>query len=189
MVSKTVQELEKHAKAANEFDAQVKTLTHDVMRSASLVEEEPQLKKSNRELQADNARYLKPVRTISSNQKFNENFRKSYEYDIEPVKFVAEHMELGSMIETWTRPYGGMSAEYWEVPVNTPVWGPRHLAAQIKRARYTRIIMTADNANDIREYSAAGTMVGTPRADCQVQRLDARPVSSASTTFFNSKDF
>lgn len=189
MVSKTVQELEKHAKAADAFEAKVKDLTHDTMRAAPLREEEPELKLSNRELKASRDVYFKPIRTISSNQKFNENFRKSYEYDMELVKFVAEHKELGSKIETWTRPYGGMSAEYWEIPVNTPGWGPRHLAAQIKRCTYTRIVMTADNANDVRQHTEMGTLIGNPKADYQVQRLDARPVSTASTTFFNSKDF
>ena len=47
-----------------------------------------------------------------------------------------KRFQLSEKIEIWTRPYGGIPAEYWEVPSNKPVWGPRYLAEQIKRARY-----------------------------------------------------
>jgi len=60
-----------------------------------------------------------------------DNFQKEY------VQFIAENKEIiGETIEIWTRPFGGMPAEFWKVPVNKPVWGPRYLAEQIKRCYY-----------------------------------------------------
>ena len=41
------------------------------------------------------------MKTVSCREKFNENFRATYEYDKEYVQFIAEHKELiGEKIES-----------------------------------------------------------------------------------------
>lgn len=177
-------------RAQEQFDAfndNVKAMTMDRMNEAPKEETEPQLKKSDRELQAMKDIYLKPTKRIASIDKFNEKFRPEYEFEKEYVQFVAENNELlGSNIEIWTRPFGGMPAEYWEVPTNKPVWGPRYLAEQIKRKCYHRLMMNeqAPRGND--QFAAyQGQMV----ADTTINRLNARPVSQGKSVFFGAKNF
>ena len=180
-------ELDKAEKQFEQFDEQVKAMTLDHMNKAPKLEEEQQTKMSNREAQQAKQIYLKPEKTISVNQTFNEKFRESYNFDKEYVQFIAENNEIiGEAIEIWTRPYGGMPAEFWKVPTNKPVWGPRYLAEQIKSRSYHRLrtennVMTGSNT--------AGQMYGGLIVDHTIQRLNAIPVSSRKSTFMGSTSF
>src|SRR5271169_3719461 len=135
-------ELDKAEKQFDQFDQEIKEMTLDRMNAAPKEETEPQTKIAQRDIDKMKDIYLKPFKTVSCSDKFNEKFRQQFEYDKQYVQFTAEHKEIiGDEIEIWTRPYGGMSAEFWRVPTNKPVWGPRYLAEQIKRARYARLVM------------------------------------------------
>ena len=169
------------------FDANVKELTMDRMNAAAKEDIEPQTKLSQAEREKIGDVYLKPIKSIGCREKFNENFRKDYEFDKEYVQFEAENKEIiGETIELWTRPYPGMSAEFWKVPVNTPIWGPRYLAEQIKRASYHRLVMK-QNVTTGGDY--AGQYYGSMAADTIVQRLDARPVTSRRSVFMGKQTF
>lgn len=175
-------ELDKAQAQFDAFDQNIKDMTLDRMNSASKLEMEPQTQIS----QADRAKmkdiYLKPSRSISSKEKFNENYRKEYEYDKEYVYFEAEHKEIiGEKIEIWTKPYAGMPAEFWEVPTNKPVWGPRYLAEQIKRCNYHRFKMQENVATGT---DGMGTQYyGAMAVDMIVPRLDARKATKNISVF------
>ena len=163
------------------FDKSIKDLTMDRMNEAPKEESEPQTKLSQRELQNSKDHYLKPIKSIGTSQKFNERFREDYERDRTYVNFVAENKEIiGENIEIWTRPYGGMAAEFWQVPVNKSVWGPLYLAEQIKRKFYHRLTMKEDT---ITSSDGRGSYFGQMVADTTIPRLEARPVSSAKSVF------
>jgi hypothetical protein len=169
-------ELEKVQEQCDSFEKNVKDLTMDRLNQAPRQETEPQTKLSSKEIAKSSDIYLKPEKIIASRDKFNEKFRDSYDFDKEYVHFIAENKEIiGEAIELWTRPYGGMPAEYWRVPTNKPVWGPRYLAEQIKRKFYHRLVM---QQNVITETNHAGQMFGCLAADTTIQRLDAHSVSS-----------
>ena len=120
--SESKTELDKVEKQFEAFDSQVKELTLDRMNMAPKEDREPQTKLSQKEISESKDIYLKPKRTIGCRDKFNEKFRDQYNYDKEYVYFVAENNEIiGETIDIWTRPFGGLPAEWWEVPVNTPV--------------------------------------------------------------------
>jgi hypothetical protein len=100
---------------------------------------------------------------------------------------IAENKEIiGETIEIWTRPYGGMPAEFWKVPCNKPVWGPRYLAEQIKRAHYHRLTM---QENRIVGSDGMGQYFGSMAVDSTIQRLDAMPVSTRKSLFMGSSSF
>lgn len=127
--------------------------------------------------------YLKPDRFVHSPEKFNENYRKDYEFSMEYVKFIAENKEIiGETIEVWTKPYAGMPAQFWKVPVNKPIWGPRHLAEQLTKCRYHRLVMqdSITNADGFAQY------YGAMAIDKTVQRLDAIPVSNNRSIFMGA---
>ena len=184
---KTVdKELEKAAKQFDAFDNNIKDMTLDRMNAAPKLETEPQTQIS----QADRAKmkdiYLKPVTSIGSREKFNENYRKEYEHDKEYVCFEAEHKEIiGETIEMWTKPYAGMPAEYWKVPTNKPLWGPRYLAEQIKRCNYHRFTMkeTVQGADGMGQY------YGSMAVDTTIQRLDARKANTNVSVFMGARNF
>lgn len=179
-------ELDKAEKQFDQFDQSVKDMTMDRMNMAPKEQAEPQTKMSTREAQNSKDVYLKPKRSIASKDKFNENFRQKYEFDKQFVKFIAENKEIiGETIDIWTRPYGGMPAEEWEVPCNKPVWGPRYLAEQIKRKFYHRLVMQ----NIPTEANGMGTMYGTMAVDTTVPRLDAHPVSDRKSIFMGNTSF
>ncbi len=179
-------ELDKAEKKFEEFDNQIKDMTMDRMNQAPKLEHEPQTKLSQQEIEKSNDVYLKPHRTIGVRDKFNEKFRSEYDFAKQYVQFVAENLEIiGESIDIWTRPYGGVPAEWWKVPVNKPVWGPRYLAEQIKRASYHRLTM----ANNTTGSDSMGQYFGTMAVDTTIQRLDARPVSSRKSIFMGAQNF
>ncbi len=185
--SLAAQELDKAQKQFDAFDGQIKEMTMDRMSAAPKEETEPQVKLSQKDIEKSKDQYLKPVRVISAKDKFNEKFRESYNFDKEYVQFIAEHKEIiGETIEMWTRPYGGMPAEYWNVPTGKPIWGPRYLAEQIKRKSYHRLTMTNSIVQD---HGFIGQQFRCLAVDSQLQRLDARPVSTRKSVFMGASGF
>lgn len=182
-------ESEKMEKQFETFDKNVKELTQDRMNMAPKLETEPQTQLSSKEISKSKEIYLKPSKSIgcSGKDKFNEDYRKQYEFDKEYVQFIAENHEIiGETIEIWTRPYGGMPAEYWEVPTNKPIWGPRYLAEQIKRKCYHRLIMKQSVGVSSDQN---GQYYGAMAAESTIQRLDARPVSTRKSVFMGANSF
>ena len=185
--SASEKELDKVQKQFDEFDASVKEMTMDRMAAAPKEEVEPQTKLSQNEIANTKDHYLKPHKVIGCREKFNEKYREHYNYQKEYVNFIAENKELiGESIDLWTRPFPGMPAEEWIVPVNTPVWGPRYLAEQIKRKFYHCLIMKENVAT---ETTGMGTLYGKMVADTTVQRLDAQPVTKRKSIFMGDKQF
>jgi len=184
--SASQRELDRADNQFKEFDEQIKTLTLDRMNEAPKEDVEPQTKLTSAEIEKSKDIYLKPYRTISSREKFNEHYREDYNFAKEFVYFTAENREvIGEEIDLWTKPFAGMPAEEWKVPVNKPVWGPRYLAEQIKKAKYHRLIMQDMPTNQVggmQFYGAIGV-------DTVVQRLDAHPVSQRKSVFMGDTSF
>lgn len=183
--SEGAKELEKAKDQIDQFEASVKEMTLDRMNMAPKQETEPKTQISQKELNRIPDHYLKPSKVVGSKQTFNERFRDEYNYMKQYVCFIAEHNENSDLIEQWTRPYGGMNAEFWEVPTNKPVWGPRYLAEDIKKRCYHRLIM---KPNVQRESTGTGTFYGQMAADITIQRLDARPVNPGRKSVFMGAD-
>lgn len=179
-------ELDKLEKQFDKFDEEVKAMTQDRMSAAPKKEVEEQTKLSSGEIEKSKEIYLKPTRTISTHIKFNEKFREDYNFDKEYVHFIAENHEcIGDNIEIWTKKYPGQPAEFWTVPTNKPIWGPRYLAEQIKKCCYHRLVMK----DSVTATAGVGSFYGTMAADTTVQRLDARPVSSRKSVFTGANNF
>jgi hypothetical protein len=185
--SQTQNEIEKLGKQFDDFSDQVKDLTVDRMNAAKKEEVEPQTKLSSKEIDKSKDIYLKPERIIADNQKFNEKFREDYNFAKEYVQFIAENKEvIGETIEMWTHPYGGVGAEFWKVPTNKPVWGPRYLAEQIKRRNYHRLSM---DESKIVSGDPNTRFYGQIVVDNLIQRLDAIPVSTRKSIFMGASSF
>lgn len=185
--SSTEQELIKAQKQLEEFEKQIKELTLDRMNEAPKHEQEAQTKLSQNEIANSKDVYLKPKRSISSKEPFNEKFRSEYEFSKEYVYFIAENKEIiGESLDLWTKPYPGLPCEEWIVPVNTPVWGPRYLAEQIKKASYHRLTMKEDQTYG---QDGWGKYQGVMAVDSIVQRLDAMPASKKKSIFMGSAGF
>lgn len=178
------QELDKAEAQFQKHDEEVKSLTLDRMNELSKREDvEPQTKIAQVDLDKMKDIYLKPKRSISGADKFNEKFRAEYNFQKEYVHFTAENKEtIGDDIEAWTKPFAGVPAEEWVFPANKPVWGPRYLAEQLKKCSYHRL------TSDQRPITAEGGMTyyGSIVVDKIVQRLDAHPVSSRKSIFMGS---
>lgn len=182
-------ELDKAAEQFKEFDNQIKEMTQDRMNLAPKLDVEPQTKMAQVDIEKSKDIYLKPKRSLGpgvnpktgARETFNESYREEYNHAKELVQFIAENHEIiGEDIEIWTKPFAGMNCEFWQVPTNKPVWGPRYLAEQIKRKYYHRLIMK----NNVTEQTGVGQMYGQIAADTTVQRLDARPASTGRKSIF-----
>lgn len=177
------QEMDKIQKASDNFNEQVQAMTLDRLNAAPKEEVEQQTKMSNREMAKAKDVYLKPTKSIGDGQKFNETFRDEWNFRKEYVQFIAEHKELiGEKIEIWTHPYGGVDAQFWTVPTNKPIWGPRYLAEQIRKKKYSRLKMEDRVTQNTGDYAFSGAIV----VDTQVQRLDAYPVNTNRSVFMSS---
>jgi hypothetical protein len=188
-------ELDKIQKQFDAYDDQVKQMTLDRMNEAPKAEQEPQTKIAQADLAKSKDIYLKPDKTIGpgvnpktgEREKFNEKFREEYNFSKEYVQFTAENKEIiGETIEMWTKPFPGTNCEFWKIPVNKPVWGPRYLAEQIKRCSYHRLTM---QQNSIISADGMGQYYGQMVADQTINRLDAIPVSSRRSVFMGSTTF
>lgn len=187
ITSESEKELDKAVAQFENFDNQVKQMTLDRMNQAPVKEVDPQTLMANKDLERSNAKYLKPMRSIGSRERFNEKFREKYNRDAEYVQFVAENKEIvGETIEMWTKPYPGLPAEFWQVPVNKPVWAPRFVAEQIKRSKYHRLVM---QENKIHGADGVGQYYGSIAVDTTIQRLDAFPVSDKKSIFMGAGNF
>lgn len=168
------------------FDAEVKSLTQDHMNKAPVHEAEQQTKLSQSQIEKSKDIYLKPHRAIGSKEKFNEKFREEYNFQKEYVHFIAENKEIiGEDLDIWSKPFPGLPAEWWKVPVNKPVWAPRYLAEQIKKCSYHRLTMKDTPTGGDGNTQYYGTMV----ADSTIQRLDAHPVGSRKSVFMGAANF
>lgn len=185
--SSSEKELDKVAKQFDQFDQEVKDLTLDRMNAAPKQDVEPQTKLSQKEIEKSQDIYLKPHTTIACREKFNEEFREDYNFAKEYVQFIAENKEIvGETIEIWTKKFPGQPAEFWKVPVNKPVWGPRYLAEDIKKRFYHRFMMdqSISRGGDASGNQYYGGMV----VDKIVQRLDAMPVSTRKSLFMGANN-
>lgn len=184
-------ELEKAKEQIDAFSDQIQSLNLDTLQSAKKEEVEPQTKLSQNEIARSRHIYLKPARTISSREKFNEGFRDEYNFAKEVVHFIAENKEIiGETIELWTKPYPGLPAEFWQVPTNKPVWGPRYLAERIRGCQYRVLKMDeSDSEKNTSGRDAIATYKGVITVDRQVSRLSAEPVIERKSVFLGASDF
>lgn len=185
--SESEMEIDKAEKQFETYSKNLEAMTLDRMNQAPKLEFEPQAKLSSTEINNSKEIYLKPSHTIPSREKFNEDYREQYNYDKEYIQFIAENNEVvGETITMWSKPYAGMPAEEWKVPVNKPVWGPRYIAEQIKRCSYHRLksdqrVITAEDGSC--QYT--GGMV----VDTTIPRLDARPAATTKPIFMGKRHF
>jgi hypothetical protein len=182
-------ELDKAQVQFEKFDEEIKSMTMDRMNEAPKSEVEQQTKIAQRDMDKHPDIYLKPHRTISCREKFNEKYRSAYEFDKEYVHFIAENKEIkGEAIDMWTKPYAGVPAEWWKIPVNKPIWAPRFVAEQVKRKSYHRLVMQ-ENQSAGSAMGGNAQFYGTMAVDTTVQRLDAIPVSSRKSIFMGASGF
>lgn len=180
-------EMEKVSKQLDAYEAEVKSLTHDQLSKAPVLEVEPQTKISQKELSKKSEIYLKPFKTIGGRDKFNEDYREQWNYAKEYVHFISENYEcIGDTIEMWTKPFAGVPAEFWQVPANKPVWGPRYLAEQITRCQYHRLVsVDKPQTQDEKGNIYTGGMI----ADKTINRLNAFPVKEQKSIFMGASSF
>lgn len=174
----------------DEFDQKSKNLQELANRDINegkVEEGEQQTQLSQKEKQKMKEVYLKPLRQIASKEKFNEKFRKEYEFQSEYVYFTAENKEvIGESIQLWTKKFPGMPAQYWEVPVNKPIWGPRFLAEQLADCKYT--VFTMDQKT-ITGEDGMGEYYGGIKVEKRVPRLAAYPETKKSSIFTGKSTF
>lgn len=181
-------ELDKAEKQFEAFEDNIKDLTLDRMNKVPKLEMEPQTKLSQNELRRAPDIYLKPKRSISSREKFNEKYREAYNYDKEYVRFQTENKEVeGESITLWSKPYAGLPAEEWEIPVNKPIFAPRYIAEQIRKCSYHRLIM--DPNKTVCEDTGIASYQGQMVAEKIIPRLTAEPVNTGRSVFVSSNLF
>lgn len=187
-------ELDKVEAQFDAFNNEIQSMTMDRMSSSKKEDVDQQTQLSQKEIERSKEIWLKPKRSLNAinpktgeADKFNEKFRSQYEFDKEYVQFIAENREvIGETIHCWTKPYAGMPAEEWEVPVNKPVWGPRYLAEQIKKCNYHRFVMGNPYTTSA---DSMGSYYGTIAVDTTIQRLDAFPVTNKKSVFMGKRNF
>ncbi len=180
-------ELDKLNDQFKAFEESVESMSLDRMNQAPKKEEEPQTKLSQNEIEKSKDIYLKPARSISGREPFNEKYRNDFKFSTEYVRFTAENKEIiGETIELWTKPFAGMPCEFWKVPVNKPIWAPRHLAERIKNCKYHRLVMHQQTTTG---SDGMGQYYGAMAVDTSVQRLDALPVNSTKSVFMGANSF
>lgn len=181
--SEAQKQIDQAEKKFDDFKEKCDELTMDRMNQAPKQELEPQTKIAQRDLDKMQDYYLKPSNFVADVNKFNEKFREDYNFSKEYVQFIAEHNELkGDLIEIWTKPFRGVPAEFWKVPSNKPVWGPRYLAEQLTKCKYHRLKTEDKPTGQDQNVTYYGNMV----VDTTINRLDARPVNARRSVFMGA---
>ena len=168
-----------------EYERQLAELNLDSAYRLKTQEVEPQTKLSQK--QKENVLTLKPSMSLMAvGQKFNEDFRKEYEERKKYTKFIAEHRECpGDTIEFWTRPYGGLPAEFWKVPTNRVVEAPRYVAEELSDRSYVSYRMDGDDTSERNRVGTDGFGVqyGQMVATHKTERVTAYPAQEKKTLF------
>lgn len=185
--SASEQEMEKIGQQFDKFDEEIKSMTLDRMNAAPKADQEPQTKIAQRDMDKMKDIYLKPKRTIGSKEKFDEKWRDKYNFEKEYVCMIAENKEIiGESITLWTKPFPGLPAEEWDVPVNKPVYAPRYVAERIHNCKYHRFVMQ-------RNVSVGGDHMGeyygSMAVDTIINRLDAMPATTRKSIFMGESSF
>jgi hypothetical protein len=181
---KEIQRLEQQF---DKFQEKIDQLTLDRLNDAPKKEVDTQTKLAQSEIADSSDIFLKPHRSIGSREPFNEKYRSDYEFIKEYVFFIAENNEImGEAIDMWTKPFPGLPAEWWKVPVNKPIWAPRYVAEQIKRCCYHKLSM--DNSKRTSSHKL-GEDYGDFVVDETVNRIDARPATKQKSIFMGAKIF
>lgn len=183
--SETQKEMAKLEKQVDSFNETVKSLDKDIVSRPRPTEEEPQTRLSSKDLDKTTDYYLKPTNILMSKERFNEKYREAYEFSKQQVRFIAEHRESpGECIELWTKAYPGQPAEFWIIPTNKPVVGPRYVAEQIKGSTYRKLKMSEEStANNSTGSDHMSQYYGKITVSETVQRLDALPVTNSKSIF------
>lgn len=188
-------QLDKAQEEFDKFDAEVKEMTLDRMNMAPKKEIESQSRISQSDLSKSKDIYLKPKRSYTpgvnpktgEREKFNEKFRKDYEFQREYVHFTAQNnMIIGESIELTVKKFPGTPIEDWVIPVGKPVWAPRMVAERIKNCTYHEMTMenrSTGGDGQGNQYYGALTVQHT------VQRLDAHPVNDNRSVFMGESQF
>jgi hypothetical protein len=163
-------ELDKTAAQIDAFEQNIKDMTIERMEGAKPQEIEAQTKLSQKEISNSKDIYLKPIKTQPSKEPFNEKWRNDYNF------------QIGNNIEVWTKRFPGQPAEYWEVPTNKPIWGPRYLAEQIRNCNYH--VFSMDERVPTGAADQMGTYTGKIVVDTVKSRLSANPVNTSTKSIF-----
>lgn len=169
-------ELDRAEAQMNTFTENLKDLSENQFKHhAPTLNTDQQTYLSSNEIKKSIDIHIKPSKSIGCRNKFNEDYRSQYEYMKEYVHIIAEHRELrGQTIELWTKFWPGVAAEYWEVPVNKPIWVPRYVSNRIKECGYHTFAMDETRQT---ERNGMGTMFGAMIVTNYTQRLDVHEVT------------
>lgn len=187
-------EIDKAEKNFETFSEEIKKHGSRDINDVPLEESAPQTELSRKEIRNAQEIYLKPKRKIfpaadpktGKPQEFNEKFRKDYEDKREYVRFIAENKEIvGETITLWTKPFPGIPAEEWEIPVNKPVNAPKYVYDNVKRCRYTRLMMDESPTN----VEGGMTYYGRLIAKQKVERLSASKADEEITISMGTCNF
>ena len=120
-----------------------------------------------------------------SRERFNERYRDDYNKAKEYVKFVAKNNEVkGEKCEPWTKPFPGIPAEFWQIPVGIPVWGPKYLRDRLQKCGYHIMKMDQSTMNNT---DGMGQYYGSMVVDDYINRIDAEEVSENRRVFMGAR--
>lgn len=180
-------ELDKAEKQFEAFDKEVKSMTLDRMNQAPRLETDISDKRSQNDIASSNMLYLKPKRTVPSREKFNEDYRGEYERAKERVEFTAENKEVqGESLEFWTKPFPGMPAEEWVVPVGVSVNAPAYVKRRIDECYYHRFSMNQGMSTGT---SREGQFFGAMVVDNVINRLETHEVKKNPRVYMGSRSY
>lgn len=175
------EEIAKIDSQINQVQTAMSNLTQDEINKASVVDFQPQTEITRAMKDFTDAPVIKPIKSIPRPGKPIAKEAKDRAWGWEYVRCIAENREvIGETIELWTGKYHGDMADFWQVPVNRPIYLPRHVAKRISECRYHRVkmqdrpmhnLMNEMESTGVSGYSGQLTVVDTR------QRLDCRPIA------------
>lgn len=170
---KEVDRVEAEFKAATDANA---SLTQDVMSKAPEKESDVEPFMPKRQILQAPVPRIVPTYSRSPNGKKKPEQdalrRRAWEY----VQVICTNSEIASEnLEFWHKPMiAGEECNFWQIPVNRPVFLPRHVAEHIKTRKYHRLVMQEEITV---EHTGFGEMKGKLVASHTVQRLDCTPAA------------
>lgn len=173
-------QLERAEKSFDSFNEEVKTLSGVQPFNPDEGATDPQTKMGREQFKKADAPYIKPTRYIScsSKERFNPEWQKLWDREKEYVKVIVENNEIiGESVELWHKNWPTQHAEFWQVPVNKPVYIPRGVATQITKCRYKRLKTVDRPIDQVLAEASHGGGIGFTQgmvAAETTRRLDCR---------------
>lgn len=172
-MAKLNKELEQAIVNSDKMREDMSKITMDAVAGVPLAETDVQTKMTKKQIEEYDAPVIKPSKSMPSTGKPLDKEKAMREDGWKYIKVIAENNEVvGERVDFWHKKFAGDPIYYWEIPVNKPIYVPKHIAQHLSERKYHVFKMQDRSREGLQHGDYAQSLI------CQEtrRRIDCRSV-------------